>query len=137
MSEIFTYSYIKSVLTTQHYLWEYYFELIERVIIPSEVLIAYSKNLYNGDVKEKNIYFFLKNCIYNLIFENSKSLRIIAYNPKNILKIIIDIQGKVNATLKMNFLDEEILLSGSDGINGYQDYEYVQALLEIAKLYSN
>ncbi len=135
MSEMFTYSYIRRALISESYIWEDNLEVIERVINPSEVLIAYPKSLCKGNSKEICIFFFLENCIYNLISENGKSYRLIAFNPKNILKKIINIQGKENATLNIVFLDEEIILSSSDSPNTYQDYKYVEALLEIAKLY--
>jgi hypothetical protein len=136
MSEMFTYSYVKGALKNKSYLWEDNFELIEQVITPSEVIIAYPKNLYNDDV-EKCVFFFQKNCIYNLIFESSKLYKVIAFNPKSILKIIIDTQGRGNATLKIIFSDEEIILSSTDSMNEFQDYKYVEALLQITKLYSS
>lgn len=137
MHEMFTYANMRRSLIGKSYLWEDNFELIERVITASEVLIAYPKSLYDDTVTEKSIFFFSNNSIYNLVFESGKSYRVVTFITKNIMKIITDIQGRENATLIVKFPDEDIVLSSSDSINRYQDYKYFEVILEIAKLYSN
>lgn len=134
---MFTYAHIKNYLKGYSYLWEDNFELIERVIPVPEVLTAYPKNLYNDTLKEKSIFFFSRNSIYNLIFESDKSYKVTILKTKDIMKLILDIQGIENATLLVKFQNEDIVLSSSDSINKNQVNKYFDVILEIAKLYSN
>lgn len=135
MSELFSYKHIKENLTGKSYYWESNYEIIDQIIPNHEKIIAYPKKLSNDT--EKEIYFFSEASIFKLTSKNDKIYKLIMFKIVDIRKLILDIQNGENITLIVKFQDEDIELSSSDSIGDHHKNKYADAILKIAKLFSN
>lgn len=137
MHEMFTYNRVKRWLLDESYAWERVFNVFENVINVPDIILVYPKNFYRNNLESVDIYFFSKNCIYNMHSSTyGKKFEIIAIMPHDIYKIKLDIEGDDNVLLTIGIRDEEILLSSKEDANQMQSYKYAEALLEIAKIYT-
>jgi len=137
MHEIFTYNRVKERFYRQSYSWERVFNVIERVINVSDIMVTYPKNLYQDDLESTNVYLFSKNCIYNICsLTNGKEFEIITIKPDNITNFKLNFIEDNNVMLTLCLGDEEIILSSKEDASEYLSYKYADVLLEIVKIYS-
>lgn len=137
MYEIFSYNRVKERLFRESYSWERVFNVIEKVITVSEIMLIYPKNLYKNDFESVIIYFFCKTCIYYMSsLTNGRNFEIIALKPDTVSKFKLENTEHDSVILTFCIGNDEIILSSKDDTSEYHSYKYAEALLEIVKIYT-